>query len=95
MPAASSWFFLFRFAITVLAAFTIPFLPGRDTKATWETVKEILSCSLSPSGDGIAGSVLGFYFGSKANTLVAENETHYTAPGHRPASSVESCKGWI
>lgn len=61
------------FAITVLAALTIPFLPGRDTKATWETVKEILSVLL-PAETGLLGSVLGFYFGSKANTLVAEKE---------------------
>jgi hypothetical protein len=61
------------FAITVLAAFIIPFLPGRDTKATWETVKEILSVLL-PAQTGLLGSVLGFYFGSKANTLVAEKE---------------------
>jgi hypothetical protein len=65
--------FSVRFAGTVAAAFIIPFLPGRDTRITWETVREILSILL-PAETGLLGSILGFYFGSKASTLVAEKE---------------------
>lgn len=53
------------FGLTVLAAIAIPFLPGRDPKTTWDTVKEILSV-LFPAETSLLGSILGFYFGSKS-----------------------------
>jgi hypothetical protein len=58
------------FAITILVALVLPFLPGRDAGSTWATLKEILSVLL-PAETGLLGSILGFYFGSKAATTPA------------------------
>lgn len=57
------------FAITIIVALILPFLPGRDSAATWSTLKEVLSVLL-PAETGLLGSVLGFYFGSKANAPI-------------------------
>ena len=54
------------FAITIVVSLILPFLPGRDSAATWSTLKEVLSVLL-PAETGLLGSVLGFYFGSKTN----------------------------
>lgn len=57
------------FAITIIVALILPFLPGRDSAATWTTLKEVLSVLL-PAETGLLGSILGFYFGSKANAPI-------------------------
>jgi hypothetical protein len=66
------------FAVTVLVALILPFWPGRDPKATWETMKEALSVLL-PAETGLLGSILGFYFGTKAAGARDEPD-----PGSRP-----------
>jgi membrane protein YqaA with SNARE-associated domain len=65
------------FALTILIALVLPFWPGRDSAATWTTLKEVLSVLL-PAETGLLGSILGFYFGSKASAPIVE-----TAPGEQ------------
>jgi hypothetical protein len=61
------------FGITIVIALVLPFLPGRDAASTWSTLKEVLSVLL-PAETGLLGSILGFYFGSKANTPIVESQ---------------------
>jgi hypothetical protein len=56
--------FSFLFAITIIVSIAIPFLPGRDPKATWEVLKEMLTVLL-PAETSLVGSIVGFYFGSR------------------------------
>jgi hypothetical protein len=58
--------FSILFGLTVAAAIIIPFFVAKDPKTSWETMKEVLSILL-PAETGLLGSILGFYFGTKAN----------------------------
>ena len=59
------------FGVTIIIALILPFLPGRDAAATWTTLKEVLAVLL-PAETGLLGSILGFYFGTKANAPIVE-----------------------
>jgi hypothetical protein len=67
------------FALTVLVALVLPFLPGRDSGTTWATLKEVLSVLL-PAETGLLGSILGFYFGSKASAPIVESAPSEQVP---------------
>ena len=61
------------FAGTIAVGLLIPFTGGRDPKATWDVMKQILAVRL-PAETGLLGSILGFYFGSKANATHAPDD---------------------
>ena len=67
------------FAVTIVLALILPFLPGRDPAATWTTLKEVLAVLL-PAETGLLGSILGFYFGSKANAPIVESTAGENVP---------------
>jgi hypothetical protein len=52
----------------------MPFWPGRDPKATWEVVKQILTVLL-PAETSLVGPVVGFYFGSRTASQYSEADS--------------------